>query len=152
MTHPIPASGPMLTTEEIRAAVSQRLDRYARLNLFEQFALFMGTAQILELALKSVLQQKYGLELERMERWTLGRTARELRDQGCRTDFCQLLDSVVEYRNHIAHELLAAQALLKSLLDGADTGRLATKHLDLAIYELEQLVVLYDWQLLHDAW
>jgi len=61
-----------------------------------------------------------------------------------------LLDSVVEYRNHVAHELLASQFILTSL--GASEARFETRILDRATYELEQLWFLYEWTEQHNAW
>lgn len=59
--------------------------------------------------------------------------------------------SVVDYRNHIAHELLVNEAMLKCLLNG-DSGRLEVRHLDKGIYELEQVLVLFNWCEEHDGW
>lgn len=142
---------PGLESSEIREQVSKKLEKYKNLNFLEQFAMFMGTAQILEFGLKNVLARKYEYETEQMERWTLGRTVRELKESGLRTDFVCLLESVVEYRNHIAHELLANDVTLRYLLDG-DSGRLEARQLEKGIYELEQIVFLYDWCEEHDAW
>lgn len=86
-----------------------------------------------------------------MERWTLGRVAGALKERGLRQDFTVLLDSVVEYRNHIAHSLLANEMALQSLLGGRET-RLETRQLEKGIYELEQLWFLYEWTEEHKAW
>jgi hypothetical protein len=58
---------------------------------------------------------------------------------------------VVRYRNHVAHEYLAALAMLRILLKG-NTGRLGVKHLERGTYELERVILLYDWREKHDAW
>jgi thiamine phosphate synthase YjbQ (UPF0047 family) len=47
-----------------------------------------------------------------MIKWTLGRTTTELEKNGLREDFINLLRSLVEYRNYIAHELLFDDALI----------------------------------------
>ena len=98
------AKEPSLTAEEIQAAVVSRLKRYDDLNFFERFAMFMGIAQILELQLKQLLERQFGVPIEKTERKTLGQVSRALRDHGLRSDFLLLLASVVEYRNHVAHE------------------------------------------------
>lgn len=139
-----------LDQDQIRGAVSERLEKYRRLSLLEHFAMFMGGAQLLELHLKSVLARHFGVEHERMERWTLGRVKNELSARGCRADFIQLLDSLVTYRNHIAHDLLAGVILANSLVEGA--GRLEAKSLYPATYELEQLLVLATVTDEHDGW
>lgn len=142
---------PCMDAKEIQENVFKRLEKYEKLNTLEQFSMFMGVAQILEFGLKNLLVRKYGYELEKLEKHTLGRTKNELKQSGLRADFIALLESVVEYRNYIAHELLANDAILKSIL-GGDSGCLETKHLQKGIYELEQLVFLHDWCEEHNAW
>lgn len=141
---------PSLTADEIQAAVHQRLKRYESLNFFEQFAMFMGIAQVVEISLKQLLHRKYGVEFDSMERSTLGQVARSLKDHGLRADFTSLLDSVVQHRNHIAHSLLANQIMLQSLDAGA--ARFEIHELQKGIYELEQLWFLYEWTEEHNAW
>jgi hypothetical protein len=98
-----------------------------------------------------LLCRRYNYDDERIEKWTLGRTTKKLKEGGLRRDFVVLLESVVRYRNHIAHELLANHAMLRSIL-GGDDGRLEQRQLDKGIYELEQIVFLYDWCEEHNAW
>jgi hypothetical protein len=112
--------------------------------------MFMGKAQVLELGLKQLLARRYGCDFDQMERWTLGRTAMELKQRGVRKDFIDLLESLVERRNFVAHELLAGDALIK-LLTGRST-RAARRSLQHAIYELEQILLLHDWLEEHSAW
>jgi hypothetical protein len=133
-----------LSSEMIRARVMRRLKRYSGKSLLEHIALFMGGVQLLELHHKGLLANWYRRDLEAMERWTLGRTARELRSAGVRPDYCHLLESLVEKRNFVVHELLASETLQHSIVRSA-TGRSARKILDPATYELEQLFVLALW-------
>jgi hypothetical protein len=63
---------PMLTEAEIRQGVDVRLEKYKGRSLFERFALFMGMAQLLELGLKRLLSRRYGVDIDSLERWTLG--------------------------------------------------------------------------------
>jgi hypothetical protein len=142
---------PSLTADEIREAVFQRMEKYRGRNLLEHFGLFMGLAQLLELALKDLLHRRYGLELESMERWTLGQVAGALRDGHLRPDFLHLLGSVVQYRNHVAHSVLADAVVLRDLYQGRQT-RFETRDLDRGTYELEQLWFLFEWTEEHDAW
>lgn len=148
MTPPVPSS---LDAHEIREQVAKRLDKYKNLNELEQFAMFMGMAQILEAGLKNLLVTRYGYVHEKLENSTLGQTKNELKSCGVRADFIALLESVVGYRNHIAHEYLANDAILKTIL-GGHSGRLERKHLEKGIYELEQIMFLHDWCEEHDAW
>jgi hypothetical protein len=136
--------------DEIQREVSKRLKKYNKLSFLEQFAMFIGSAQILELGLKHLLARRYKQDLEQMEKWTLGRTAKELKKFGLRQDFILLLESVVQYRNYIAHELLVNDAMLKALV--GKSGRLEQRHLGKGIYELEQIMVFHDWLEKHSAW
>jgi len=150
MTTPF-AADPSLNSEQIQEGIRQRLRKYEDRSMLERFALFMGTTQLLELSLKALLHRKYQIALGQSERWTLGRTARELRERGLRPDFCAYLDSVVGYRNYVAHELLANEALRRSIL-GTEQSVREPKELVKGIYELEQLALLHDWCEEHDAW
>jgi hypothetical protein len=143
---------PRLEANEIRDEVIRRLEKYNNLNVLEQFAMFMGMAQVLEVGLKNLLARRYHYDdLEQIDKWTLGRTTGELKKCGLRPDFISLLESVVGYRNHIAHELLANDAILRSIL-GGDSGKLELSHLEKGIYELEQVVFFYGWCEKHNAW
>jgi hypothetical protein len=151
MKSPQSPNQPRLEALETQEQISRRLKKYENLNVFEQFAMFMGMAQVLELGLKSLLCRRYNYDHERIEKWTLGTTAKELKKCGLRSDFIVLLESVVKYRNYMAHELLANDAMLRSIL-GGDSGRLELRQLEKGIYELEQVVFLHDWCEEHNAW
>ena len=151
MTTFTPLSPPALTGAEIRAAVFQRLEKYNKLGFLEHFAMFMGMAQILEFGLKGLLLRKYGVEHEVTERWTLGKSGHELKARGLRPDFCALLESVVSYRNYIAHEILADHALFASL-SGRTSARFEVRELEKATYELEQRMFLHDWCEENNEW
>lgn len=146
----MPDSIPTLTPKEIQAETFRRLEKYEKCNLLEQFALFMGLAQILELQLKQFASRKYGIDLDSLDRHTLGQVANLLRTNSLRPDFLALLDSVVQHRNHIAHDLLASQSILVSL--GAGSARFEIKILQRGLYELEQLCFLFEWTEQHNAW
>ncbi len=141
---------PALTFEQIQTEVWKRLEKYKTLNFFEQFAMFMGLAQAFEISLKQLLHRRYGVTLESLERATLGQVKNQLRDHGLRPDFIALLGSVVDYRNHIAHSLLANQIMLQSL--GMGHTRFERRELEKGIFELEQLWFLYEWAEEHSAW
>ena len=78
-----------------------------------------------------------------MERWTLGRTKNELRDRGLRADFISFLESLVDRRNNMAHEFLVNNAITQSIADLSQ--RKLYGDLFRAVYELEQIIILYDW-------
>jgi hypothetical protein len=143
---------PRMDKDEIRQRVLDRLNHYENLNTLERFAMFMGKAQILEAGLKGLLVRRYGYnDHDKLDKMTLGTVKNELKSRGLRGDFISLLEAVVQYRNHIAHELLANIALLRTIA-GNDAERLALPQLDKGIYELEQIMFLHDWCEEHDAW
>lgn len=72
-----------LSSEAIKESVHAKLEAYKNLNILEQFAMFIGKAQILEFGLKGLLTRMYGVPSENMKKWTLGKTKNELRDRGC---------------------------------------------------------------------
>ncbi|MDP3583530.1 MAG: hypothetical protein Q8R61_00245 [Thiobacillus sp.] len=137
------SDAPSLSKEEIQAKVHAKLDEYKQLSMLEQYAMFMGKAQILEFGLKGLLTRRYNIPPEDMERWTLGITRNELRDRGLRADFISLLDSLVDYRNNMAHEFLVNNAITRSIADLSQ--RKLYGDLFRAVYELEQIIILYDW-------
>lgn len=142
--------GPSLSGEQIQAMVNAKLEAYKELSMLEQYAMFMGKAQILEFGLKGLLTRKYNVPADDMERWTLGRTKKELKDRGLRSDFISFLESVVGYRNNMAHEFLANNAITRSIANFSE--RKLYGDLFRAIYELEQIIILYDWCEEHDGW
>ena len=118
--------------------------------MLEQYAIFMGKAQILEFGLKGLLARKFNLQPEEMERWTLGRTKNELRDKGLRPDFIKFLESVVDHRNNMAREFLINTEITRSIVNFSD--RKLYGDLFRALYELEQIIILHDWCENNDAW
>lgn len=146
---------PFLAPDEIHQQTVKRTKKYNNLNFFEQYALYIGIAQLLEICLKNLLVEKYQYDLGKLEKWTLGRTAKELEKNNLRKDFIQLLNSVVEYRNYIAHEMLANEILFHELLRGAipkNHHTKETRRLHRAIYEIERLFFLFNWTQENDAW
>jgi hypothetical protein len=95
-----------LSPKQLHARVTKRLRKSDNLNFLESFAMFMGKAQLVELALKKILVTKYGYQESRIERWTLGTAIKELKKCGLRKDFIALLEDLNDHRIHIAHELL----------------------------------------------
>lgn len=141
---------PSLSGEEIKKRVLKELDEYKGLGYLENYAMFMGKAQLLEMALKSLLQRKFDVPEEFMEKWTLGRVKKELADKGLRPDFIAFLDSVVKHRNYIAHEFLANNAITQSMANFSD--RKLYGDLFRATYELEQIIILYYWCEDNNSW
>ena len=139
-----------LSAEDIKELVNAKLEGYKNLSVPEQYAMFMGKAQILEFGLKGLLSRIYGVPSASMEKWTLGKTKNELRDKGLRPDFIAYLESVVNYRNDMAHEFLLNNAITQSMANFS--GRKLYGDLFRAIYELEQIIILYDWCEENNGW
>ena len=139
-----------MSGEQINADVLAKLDQYKDRSVLEQYAIFMGKAQILEFGLKGLLARKFNVTHEEMERWTLGKTKNELRDKGLRPDFIGFLESVVDHRNNMAHEFLVNTEITRSIANFSDRKL----HGDLfrALYELEQIIIIYDWCEANDGW
>ena len=132
-----------LSGDEIKKLVQARLNRYEELSALEQYAMFMGKVQILEFGLKGLLARKYDVPTESMRKWTLGSVTKKLQTFGLRCDFTTYLSSVVKHRNYIAHHFLLNDAITSSLASFSDRKRCGA--LFRAIYELEQIILLYDW-------
>jgi hypothetical protein len=72
--------GKRLTGKQLHARVSRRLRKYDKLEFFVCFAMFMGKVQLLEIALKSHLVDRFNCDADAVERWPLGQVLRELKD------------------------------------------------------------------------
>src|SRR6185369_13922016 len=104
--------GPVLSPKQVMDRVSRRLRKYETLNSLEAFAMFMGMSQVLEFGLKSLLVRLFKYDPDRIQKWTLGRVIRELENNGLRTDFIAVLRELLQYRNYVAHEYLANEAIV----------------------------------------
>lgn len=144
------SDSPSMSGELIQKKVHAKLKEYDKLSPLEQYAVFMGKAQILEFGLKGLLARKFNVSLEDMERWTLGKTKDELKNRGLRPDFIAFLESVVKHRNNMAHEFLANNAISQSIANFSD--RKLYGDLFRAIYELEKIIILYDWCEENNGW
>jgi hypothetical protein len=133
-----------LTQKQLNSRVVKRLEKTDKLSFLENFAMFMGKAQLVELALKHRLVNKYGYDEGKIERWTLGTAIKELEQCGLRRDFIALLRELNEHRRYIAHDLLAHDALLKKLT-GLEAHDLAWRSLQRGLYAVEAVIVVHDF-------
>lgn len=144
-----------LTAEDIQRETAARTEKYKTLNFFENYAMYMGIAQLLEICLKRLLIERHGFTIEETEKWTLGKTCSELKRKEVREDFTSLLDSVVKSRNYIAHELLANEFTIHEILKDnipEDHYSRNFRALHKAIIELEQLNFLFEWTEENNGW
>ncbi len=127
------------------------MKKYEGKSFLECFSIYLGTAQLLEFALKKILEEKFQVPSEETENCTLGQTRVKLEKYGVRADYTELLKGVVKERNHAAHELLANHALISSL--GVELSeRMQFKELNHFIFGLERAVFLFDHIQHNDAW
>lgn len=136
--------------DQIKDMVLARLAEHEDMSLLEQYALFMGKAQVLEFGLKGLLHRRYNVPLDSMERWTLGQTKNELKNKGLRPNFIAYLERVVQHRNEMAHAFFLNLAITKSFADFSD--RKLFGDLFRAAYELEQIMIFYDWCEENNCW
>lgn len=142
---------PEFTGEEIQKEIFRRSEKYNGKSFLECFSIYLGTAQILEFALKKVLEEKFNIPAEQTENKTLGQTRVKLEEAGLRKDYAELLKGIVKDRNHAAHELLANQAIIGSL--GVELSEhFQFKELNPLIYNLEKAVFLFDYMQHNNAW
>lgn len=139
-----------LSGEQIKQEVLAKLDQYKGRSVLEQYAIFMGKAQLLEFGLKGLLARRFSVPLDDMELWTLGKTKNELRQKGLRPDFIKLLDSVVDHRNNMAHEFLVNTEIIQSIANFSE--RKLYGDLFRALYEIEQIIVIHDWCEENNGW
>jgi hypothetical protein len=85
-------------------------------NFLEQYAIFMGRAQIVEMALKRILMKRYKYGEKRLNTMTLGAAIYELKSRGFDPRFTSILDELNKYRVSMVHEFLATDALITSLV------------------------------------
>ena len=123
--------------------VFKNLIKIDKLGFLEQYAVFMGKTQLVELEMKGLLIRKYGYNEDKIIKFTLGRTIIELKKSGLRKDFVKLLEGLLDYRNDLAHEFLGITAYLESIRKGA--GRLQHKQLRYALFAVEEIIIVYDF-------
>ena len=132
-----------LSADEIIARAAEQLKIYEGKNLLERVGLFMAKVQLFENNLKNLLVEKSNYDRETIDGWALGRVKNELKTVGLRKDFIALLENFIPYRNHIAHELLANEVMLRELV--GESGRLEERNIEHGAFELEQLMIIYDF-------
>jgi hypothetical protein len=124
--------------------VTKRLLALEKLSFLELYSVFIGKAQIVEMALKRRLVDQYDYSESKISRWTLGTTITELEKNGLRPDFVALLRELLEFRNYLAHEFLADHALMNSVA-GLRAGTLSMKPLRHALFKVEEVIVVHDF-------
>lgn len=134
----------VLTGKKLLKKVCDKLEKLDKLSILEKYAMFMGKAQLIEIALKHLLVNKYSYEFEDLEKTTLGGIIRKLKKEKVRQDFISILEELLAYRNDLAHNFLSDDIIGKSLI-GLDFERLSQKQLRYALYKVEEVTQVYDF-------
>ncbi|MDC5503309.1 hypothetical protein NRA38_14050 [Acinetobacter baumannii] len=139
--------------DEIMQLCTQRLEKYEGKSFIEKYALYMGMVQILELQMKQILNRQFGYTSEKslksLEQKTFGQTVRILKDKGVRPDIISLLEKNRDNRNNMAHSFLVDTMISTSL--GFSRESIEVRQLDKAIFELENLILFWEWCVQHNA-
>jgi hypothetical protein len=130
-----------LTDKQLHSRVAKRLEKIFELNHLECFAMFIGKAQLIEMALKNLLSTKYHYQENKIERWTLGKVIQKLEALGLRADFISQLKELNRYRTHMAHDYLADYALTTRL----KAPGLTQKRLREGLYVVEATIIVHDF-------
>ena len=140
---------------ELRKRITDELSAYDNKNCLEQYALYMLRVQMYELSIKQDLSNLFGLKEDKVERMSLGGIARYFRENKIKANegFFTHLQHIIQQRNSMAHDFLASNSALASIVGEAATNR-AERKLSKAIYELENVwqyyVILKENDLLYD--
>jgi hypothetical protein len=134
----------VLTPKKLQNKIVKNLIPIEKMSFLEQYAIFMGKAQIIELALSGLLIHKYKYTENKVEKFTLGTIINELEKSGLRPDLIVLLKELLKYRNSLAHEFLGITAMGNKLA-GNGFERLQYKELHRGLYQAEQVIHVYDF-------
>lgn len=134
----------VLTPTKLQNKIAKNLIAIEKMSFLEQYAIFMGKSQIIELSLNGLLVHKYKYKEAKVEKFTLGTIIYELEKSGLRPDLIALLKELLEYRNSLAHEFLGVTAMGNKLASN-NFEKLQYKELHHALYQVEQVIHVYDF-------
>lgn len=134
----------VLTPTKLQNKIIKNLTTIEKMSFLEQYAIFMGKSQIVELSLNGLLIHKYKYKEAKVEKFTLGTIIYELEKSGLRPDLIALLKELLKYRNSLAHEFLGVTAMGNKLA-GNNFEKLQYKELHHALYQVEQVIHVYDF-------
>lgn len=133
-----------LTQEQLLKKIAENLSFIEKMSFLEQYAIFMGKAQLIELELSGLLIRRYSYEEDKVEKTPLGGIITELEKCKLRADFIALLRELLGYRNSLAHEFLGVTAMGNKLA-GSDFEKLQYKELRYALVKVEEVTHVYDF-------
>ena len=135
--------GKTLTPKMLMRKMNKSMAYMGKISLLENYAMFMGKAQLIEFALKKILIKRYRYDNSRLEKMTLGGAIGELERLGMRKDFVALLRELNEFRIDMAHNFLVDHSSLVAL--DRSFGQLSRKPLQTALFKVEETVHVYDF-------
>ncbi len=131
-----------LTPDELWKKIDKSMKRYSKFHFLENYAVFMGKAQLVELGLKKILDRRYRYGKRTLERMTLGHSIAELERLGMRKDFVWQLRQLNKQRIKMAHEFLTDFLHVVSL--DRRFGRLSLRPLNHALWRVEETIHVFD--------
>lgn len=139
--------------DDIKHLIDQRSEKYKGKSFIEKYALYMGMVQILELQMKQIIYHQFGYtteeKLQDLERKTFGQAVWILKENNIRPDLISLLEKNRDNRNNMAHSFLVDTTISTSL--GFSIESIEVRQLDKSIYELENLILFWEWCVKHEA-
>jgi hypothetical protein len=122
--------------------IFSRMRKYEKNNFLEQYAIFMGQVQIVELLLKQFLIKEKKYKVKKLETTTLGGIKAILKKEGANNVVITLLEELVAHRNYLAHEFLANRAMFSIIL-GEEAGDYKKPYRELtkALFSVEQMLI-----------
>lgn len=139
-------------SDEIMQLCAKRVEKYEGKSFIEKYALYMGMVQILELQMKQIIYRQFGYnseeELKDLERKTFGQAVRILKAKKVRPDLIKLLEKNRDNRNNMAHSFLVDTMISTSL--GFSMKSIEVRQLDKSIFELENLILFWEWCVKHE--
>ena len=133
----------------ITKTILDKLDYLDNLNTQEQYAVFLGKVQIIELGLQKVLVSHYSYNENKIETFTLGQLIGSLEKSNAQKVFIELLKELNDRRKYIVHHLFKDQAIMLNLMGKEKRikdflQRKEEKMLFHGFVAVENIIYLYD--------
>lgn len=127
--------------------VFDRLKPLDGFNLLERYAILMAQIQSVELILKRLLSDERGYDFDELENYTAfgNRFFKLLKKEGMHDTLLSFLEDLKMYRNYFAHEFMANQMIITSILkkralEYSKPHRLLRN----ALFSFEQFILMHE--------
>ena len=127
--------------------VFDRLKPLDGLNLLERYAILMVQIQWVELILKRLLTDERGYDFDELENYTAfgNRFLGLLKKEGMHDKLLTFLDELKNHRNYFAHEFMANQMIVNSILKDEALGYTKPyRELRNALFAFEQFILMHE--------